>query len=220
MWSDDLELFALVRQELFSAVIGDVMDQMDLLHQFLPANIAPISPTMVIVGRAMPVVETDCAEIHHGPAAKPFGLRLEALDDLKPGEVYVTGGQPGNYAQWGELISARARHLGAVGTILNSYHRDTNGILAVDFPVFSAGALAQDQGPRGKVIDYRMPVNVGQAHICPGDILVGDRDRVCVSCRGRAKPKSFTGRSKRPAASLRCAKRSRIREVRHLIINL
>ena len=70
------------------------------------------------------------------------------------------------------------------------------------------------------LIDYRMPVNVGQAHICPGDILVGDRDRVCVSCRGRAKPKSFTGRSKRPAASLRCAKRSRIREVRHLIINL
>ena len=180
MWTNDQELFALARRELFSAVLGDVMDLIGLTRQFLPPGILPILPTMVLVGRAMPVLEADCVEIHHGPAAKPLGLMLEALDGLKPGEIYLTGGQPGQYAQWGELMATRARHLGAVGAILNSYHRDTNGILALDFPTFSLGAWAQDQGPRGKVIDYRVPVDFGQARIHPGDILFGDRDGVCV----------------------------------------
>jgi regulator of RNase E activity RraA len=36
----------------------------------------------------------------------------EALDDLKPNEVYVAAaGQP-PYALWGELMSTRARHRG------------------------------------------------------------------------------------------------------------
>lgn len=34
-WSDDTELFAAMRQELFSAVLGDVLDALGCLHQFL-----------------------------------------------------------------------------------------------------------------------------------------------------------------------------------------
>ena len=179
-WSHDQELFALAKRELFSAVLGDVMDQMGLMRQFLPPGVGPISPSMVMVGRAMTVLESDCVEIRSGPAAKPFGLMLEALDDLKPGEVYVAAGAACAYAQWGELMATRAKHLGAVGAVMNGYHRDTNGILALDFPTFSSGAWAQDQGPRGKVIDYRVALDFGQARIQPGDILFGDRDGVCV----------------------------------------
>ena len=149
-WSHDQELFALAKRELFSAVLGDVMDQMGLMRQFLPPGVGPISPSMVMVGRAMTVLESDCVEIRSGPAAKPFGLMLEALDDLKPGEVYVAAGAACAYAQWGELMATRAKHLGAVGAVMNGYHRDTNGILALDFPTFSSGAWAQDQGPRGE----------------------------------------------------------------------
>ena len=179
-WSHDQELFALAKRELFSAVLGDVMDQMGLMRQFLPPGVGPISPSMVMVGRAMTVLESDCIEIRSGPAAKPFGLMLEALDDLKPGEVYVAAGAACAYAQWGELMATRAKHLGAVGAVMNGYHRDTNGILALDFPTFSSGAWAQDQGPRGKVIDYRVALDFGQVRIQPGDILFGDRDGVCV----------------------------------------
>lgn len=161
-------------------MLGDVMDRMGLMRQFLPANVAPISPAMVMVGRAMTVLEMDCVEIRQGPAAKPFGLMLEALDSLKPGEVYVAAGPTGGYAQWGELMSLRARTLGAAGAVMSGYHRDTNGILALEFPTFSTGAWAQDQGPRGKVVDYRVPVDFGQARISVGDILFGDRDGVCV----------------------------------------
>ena len=179
-WSNDEELFTLARRELFPAVLGDVMDQVGLLRQFLPPAVGPIHPGMVMIGRAMTVLEADCVEIRRGPAAKQFGLMLEALDDLKPSEIYVAAGAPCGYAQWGELMSVRAQVLGAAGAVMNGYHRDTNGILALNFPTFSAGAWAQDQGARGRVIDYRVPLDFGQARIMPGDILFGDRDGVCV----------------------------------------
>ena len=35
-WPSDEEMFAIARKELFPAVVGDVMDKMGLLHQFLP----------------------------------------------------------------------------------------------------------------------------------------------------------------------------------------
>src|ERR1700722_18979058 len=144
----DAELFASVRRELFSAVIGDVMDKMDLRHQFLPPSIQPLAPDMVAVGRAMPVLEADfhddVVDGSHNPlSAKPFGLMLEALDDLKLHEIYLcTGGSP-RYACWGELMSTRAIRCEAAGAVIHGYSRDTRGILALSFPTFSFGRYGQ-----------------------------------------------------------------------------
>ena len=82
---------------------------------------------------------------------------MEALDDLKPGEVYIASGSSFNYALWGELMSTRALHLKAAGAVLNGFVRDSAGIEALGFPTFCRGTYAQDQGPRGKVLDYRDP---------------------------------------------------------------
>jgi len=112
--------------------------------------------------------------------AQPFGLMFAALDDLKPGEVYLcTGGTP-RYALWWELMSTRAIKLGAAGAVLDGCSRDTTGILALNFPTFSSGRYAQDQGPRGKVIDYRVPIEIEGVHIRPGDLVFGDLDGVCI----------------------------------------
>ena len=46
---------------------------------------------------------------------KPFGLMLEALDDLRANEVYVSTGSSPRNALWGELMSIRARKLGSNG---------------------------------------------------------------------------------------------------------
>jgi regulator of RNase E activity RraA len=77
-------------------------------------------------------------------------------------------------------MATRARQCGAVGAIVDGYSRDTRGILALNFPTFSHGPYAQDQAPRGKVIDFRVPLRLGDATIQPGDILFGDIDGVCV----------------------------------------
>jgi regulator of RNase E activity RraA len=185
LWQSDQELFELVRRELFTAVVGDIMDTLGLQKQFLPPQIRPLRDDMVVIGRAMTVLEADVfaviPESNANPLmSKPFGLMLEALDDLKTGEIYICTGASPTYALWGELMSTRAMKLGAAGAVLDGYSRDTNGILRLNFPTFSYGAYAQDQGPRGKVIDFRVPLEIGGVRIMPGDIIFGDMDGVCI----------------------------------------
>jgi regulator of RNase E activity RraA len=184
-WNSDAEIFALARKELFTAVVGDVMDLMGYQHQFLPPQIQPLRDDMIVVGRAMPVLEADDAG-GEGPGRtnpmlnQPFGLMLTALDDLRENEVYVCTGSSPTYALWGELMSTAARNRGAVGAVVNGYSRDTRGILQLGFPTFSYGRYAQDQRPRGKVIDLRCTIKIGAVSIAPGDIIFGDMDGVCV----------------------------------------
>jgi regulator of RNase E activity RraA len=184
-WKSDDDLFALVRRELFTCVVGDVMDKLDLQHQFLPPQIRPLRADMVVVGRAMPVLAVDVfAEKVAGTAnrlmSKPFGLMLEALDDLCANEVYVSTGSSPRNALWGELMSIRARKLGANGTVVNGYTRDTKAILDLNFPTFSWGSYGQDSSPRYKVVDFRVPLEIGAVRLRPGDVLFGDIDGVCL----------------------------------------
>ena len=183
-WKDDRELFAMMRAELYSAVIGDILDKMHRYHQFLPARVQPIREHMVVAGRAMTVLEADAfEELSDGrnPIMKQnFGLMLEALDDLKENEVYICTGSSPSYALVGELMCTRMQILKAAGAVVNGYHRDTKGIVELDFPCFSYGRYAQDQGPRGKVIDFRVPIEIEGVRVNPGDIVFGDLDGVVV----------------------------------------
>jgi len=184
-WKDDDDLFAIVKSRLYSAVVGDIMDKMGYVRQFLSPRIQPLHKDMFVAGRAMTVLEADTFEeiskdSNHPAMARPFGFMLDALDDLRKNEVYIcTGGSPA-YALWGELMSTRAMKLGAAGVVLNGYSRDMRGILALNFPTFSYGSYAQDQSLRGKVIDFRVPIEIHGVRILPGDIIVGDMDGVCV----------------------------------------
>jgi regulator of RNase E activity RraA len=197
MWKDDSELFNLARRELFTALVGDVLDKLGYLHQFLPPEIKPLSPEMVIIGRAMPVLEADAfgevMENSKNPImTKPFGIMFEALDDLKKDEVYICTGSSPKYALWGGLMSTRAMKLKSAGAVVNGYSRDTNQVLELNFPTFSMGTYAQDQGPRGKVIDFRIPIEWEGIRINPGDLIFGDRDGVLVVPR-EVEEEAFSG---------------------------
>jgi len=185
MWRDDEELFELLRTRLFPAVVGDILDGMGLLKQFLSPAIRPLRSDMVVAGRAMPVLEANCfaAVEPQGRlevARKPFGLLFEALDDLKRHEVYIATGCAPQFALWGGLMTTRAMHLSAAGAVLDGYSRDTPEVLQLGLPVFSFGGYAQDQGPRGKVVDFRIGIEINGVRIAPGDIVFGDVDGVLV----------------------------------------
>ena len=185
IWHNDNELFAKAKRELFTSVVGDVMDTLRLFHQFLPPQIRSLDDDYVLIGRAMPVLSGDVFEERVVGSAnkmmeKSFGSMLEALDDLKPNEIYVNTGCSPRSAMWGELMTTRARTLGAVGAVVNGYTRDTRAVLRMEFPVFAFGSYGQDSAPRYKVYDYRVPIEIGQTRIDPGDILFGDIDGVCV----------------------------------------
>lgn len=177
---DDSALFTALREKLFTAVVGDVMDGIGLDRQFLPASIRPIRDHMVVAGRAMTVTEHDLLP-GEAESAEAFGLMLRALDDLKAGEVYICAGSSPTYALWGGLMSIRAMKLGGTGTVLGGCHRDTREIVELGFPVFSEGAYAQDQRGRGVVTDFRQPIAFPNgARVASGDIVFGDVDGVVI----------------------------------------
>ncbi|KAK5167098.1 uncharacterized protein LTR77_007828 [Saxophila tyrrhenica] len=183
--SSDTELFQTIRTELSTAVVGDILDTLHYTHQFLPPGLAPLQSTAKLIGRAMPVLEADIFSPGNpsskGPlATKPFGLMMEALDDLKENEVYVATGGSFRYALWGGLMSTRATHLKAAGAVLNGMVRDAEEIERLGFTVFSRGLYAQDQGARGKVIDYRCMIEIEGVRVKPGDLVFADREGVLI----------------------------------------
>jgi regulator of RNase E activity RraA len=197
IWKDDKELYRIVKKELFVALVGDVLDKLGYQHQFLPPTIKPLNADFVVIGRAMPVLEADVfaealEETNNPIMKKPFGIMFEALDSLREDEVYICTGASPRYALWGGLMSTRAIKLGAAGAVLHGFSRDTNEVLNLNFPTFSYGGFAQDQGPRGKVIDFRVPIEIEGVKINPGDIIYGDRDGVVVVPK-EVEEESFSG---------------------------
>lgn len=173
---NDADRFALVAERLHTAVIGDVLDSIGRMRQFLPPAVRPLQSGVGVVGRAMPVLAAEVA----GPQPRPFGLLTDALDQLQSGEVYVVDGGGARCAAWGEILTATARMRGAVGAVIHGYHRDTRAVLAQSWPVFSHGPFAQDSRLRSAVVAYRVGIEIGGVAIEPGDLVVGDVDGVVI----------------------------------------
>lgn len=179
-FATDHDLFQEMRTHLFTAIVGDILDLHGYHRQFLAPECRPLRPGMVVCGRAMTVYEADVDRDVDGDVDPPFGLMLKALDSLKPDEVYLASGSSPRYALWGELMSTAAQARGAAGAVLAGYTRDTNGILEMNFPVFCYGSYAQDQRGRGRVVDFRVPLDIHGVNVNPGDIVFGDVDGVVI----------------------------------------
>lgn len=188
MWNSDKEMFDLMKEKLYTPVVGDILDQMGYTHQFLPSEIKPLEtmvPGNVLVGRgekwpkiagfACTVLEYDVFEA----PKKPFGYLTEALDQLRENEVYIATGAH-NSALWGELLTATSKTRGAAGAVLDGYSRDTPQVLSQDFPVFCRATWAQDSSVRTYVADFRCPIEIGQVTVHDGDIVFGDVDGVLI----------------------------------------
>lgn len=172
----DPELFQLIEPKLFTAVVGDILDRENCWHQFLPQPIKPLEPSYCVIGRAMPVQIADVT----GSRGRPFGLMTEALDAIRPGEVYLATRGSMNCAAWGEILTATARVRGGAGAVIDGFHRDTPRVLAQKWPVFSRGSYAQDASVRSSVTAYRCVVEIGGVLVHPGDLVFGDVDGVVI----------------------------------------
>lgn len=175
-WSNDHELFDLIKRELYTPVVGDILDTLGCYHQILPHEIQSIRGNDKVAGRAMPVLMIDV----YGIQKKPFGLLTEALDQLQEDDVYLASGGDMRCAYWGELLTATARTRKAAGAVINGFHRDTPQVLEQNWPVFSRGRFAQDSSVRTQVVDFRCNIEIGGVWIEPGDLVFGDMDGVLI----------------------------------------
>ena len=104
----------------------------------------------------------------------------KALQVARPGDV-VCVNTCGNTtsAVFGELMCQAATVAKLGGIIVDGAIRDVEAITALGFPAFSrsvsAGGCDKD-GPG----EINVPISCGGTVVCPGDIVVGDRDGVAV----------------------------------------
>ncbi len=175
--ADVLTAFAPHRDELYSAVLADVLDALGHRTSALPANVRPLKNDWRVFGRAL----TLCAVPVAADPARPYAVEMEAIDALRSGDVLVatTCGDTSS-ALWGELLSTASRAHGAVGVILDGLTRDAAKILEMDFPVFATGFLPLDSRGRLDAIHYNQPIRIGNCLVEPGDLVFGDIDGVVV----------------------------------------
>lgn len=149
--SQDAHLFETIKSQLNTALIGDVLDTMGYNQQYLPPTLRPLDSNSKIVGRAMPVLESEYitsapSDSAPGPLRdRSFGLMMEALDNLQENEIYIAsaGSIPPKFAFWGGLMSTRATFLKSAGAIVNGYVRDVDEIARLGFPVWSVGIYSR-----------------------------------------------------------------------------
>ena len=54
MASHNHEMLEKIKRELYTPVVGDILDQMGYYHQFLPQAVRPLREDMKLAGFAMP----------------------------------------------------------------------------------------------------------------------------------------------------------------------
>ena len=165
------------KDQLYSAVLADVLDALGHRTSALPPTLRPLRPEWRLFGRAatlsaIPVVSEP---------ADPYAVELECIDALRPGDVLVAtmNGDRGS-ALWGELLSTAARGRGATGAVIDGLTRDAAKIVQMDFPVFAAGFSPLDSKGRIDGISHGQPIRIGECVVRPGDWVFGDMDGIVV----------------------------------------
>lgn len=177
----DTDLFAWIRRTLYVPVICDVLDSLGYPHQAMHQRLRPLLPDREgcgFAGRARTIrwMETDYAV-----PEDPYGLEIDAMDSLRPGDVVVhSTDYAGTNAPWGELMSTVAQRNGAVGCVADSQIRDCVRIIAMNFPVYYTGIRPLDSQGRARVMAFDVPVRCGEVLVHPGELVVADFDGVVV----------------------------------------
>ncbi len=170
-------LFDVLAQELYAAVLSDVLDGLGYRDQAMTADIRPAWNGAVVVGRAHTILSSD---IYHTPD-DPYEKEILAIDSVPVNGVVVAGtNKSTRTCVWGELLSTATQVRGGRGAIIDGHTRDVRKIEAMGFPVFSTGMRPVDSKGRGAIIGYNEPVVCGGVLVNPGDLIFADIDGIVV----------------------------------------
>lgn len=163
--------------DLYSAVVADVLDRLGVRSNVMAPRIRPLDRRTRLAGFAATV---HCVEVDAPPAAREdwYKGELQAVDALEQGDVMVVSTCRGCY--WGELLATASRYRGARGIVADAYTRDTLALIEMNFPTFVAGISPEDSLGRIEVDAVGVPIECGDVTVNPGDLLVGDHDGVVV----------------------------------------
>lgn len=142
----------------------------EIVYNAMDYRIKPMVTTTKIVGPAITLKLTLGDSL----------LVTKALSVARPGDVLVVDGRgSGNNALWGDNRSLIAKKLGLEGVVLDGAFRDIEENERVGFPIY-ARAVTCGSSTKNSHGEVNVPISCGGVAVNPGDIVVGDRNGVCV----------------------------------------
>ncbi|MBI07803.1 MAG: dimethylmenaquinone methyltransferase [Opitutae bacterium] len=164
-------------EQLYSAVVADVLDGLGYRHQTLGSDIVALTPARCLIGRVFTARAIAVDEI----PAEPYKLEMGAIDSMSEGDVLVVdAGYNRQSAFWGELLSTACMAKGVRGVVMSTCCRDMWALNKMDFPVFGIGRTPADSKGRIDVAEIGRPITIDGVKITNGDLIVGDEDGVVV----------------------------------------
>ena len=158
-----------ILEQLREFSVPELCDGMGI-YNIMDNDIKPMVTQQKIIGPALTV------KVPIGEGA----IVTKALEMVKPGEVIVIAGH-GNCksSYWGDHRSFCAKFQKAQGVVIDGAFRDIEGCEEIGFPIYAKGITPGTAGKSG-VGEINVSVSCGGAIVNPGDIVVGDRNGVCV----------------------------------------
>jgi 4-hydroxy-4-methyl-2-oxoglutarate aldolase len=165
------------------ASVADAMEQLYGQRAYMSHEMRPVFKTK-FAGPAVTVLLKK--EEHKEGAAASQGM-LDAIDNAKPGSVYVMVLDDGaDFAGIGGLMATAMKYRGFAGAVIDASVRDTPQIRKLQFPVFSRGVVPSTTINHYRFAGVNVPVKCAGAPVNAGDIIVADEDGVAVVPRARA----------------------------------
>ena len=170
-------------ERLTSASLSDSLDAVGLRDQVLPQRLAPLVAGSRAFGRAATVQFGPSLEFDEGD---PYRGAINFIDSLQRGQIAIVATAESNQSGvWGELFSAAALGVGAVGIVTDGNVRDTDKIAELNFPTFARSRRPIDFRGRMRVVASHVTVTVFGVEIAPGDLVMADDDGVVVIPQAR-----------------------------------
>ena len=163
--------------QLYAAVVCDVLDTLGYRNQTLPSRIRPLTPTKEVRGR----IYTARAEAVTEVPAEPYKLEIGAVEAMTKGDVLlVDGANNDTCGFWGELLTTACIYKGVRGVVMTACTRDLWGLSESGFPVFGIGCHPADSKGRADIVEIGQPIKIDDVAAKTGDYLLGDDDGVVV----------------------------------------
>jgi len=159
-----------------------------LLKRGLPSTfihgVHPLNPAAGrLVGRAytLRLIPAREDKMPPGLVSSPEYPQRRAVAECPPGYVLVIDARgDATTATLGDILVTGLKARGAAGVVSDGAMRDTEAMIAMDYPIFAAGAAAKNSHIAHFASELDVPVACGGAAVFPGDVIVGDADGVVV----------------------------------------
>jgi regulator of RNase E activity RraA len=172
----DRKLLAILRNQMNSSLLSDILDDLGLRKQVIK-GLRPNIDRARVIGRAKTL---RLRALREGEDFRGIYKALDSYKTVVPGDIIVVENEVPQHAYFGELNANLSVRCGAVAAIIGGHTRDSADVVSLGLPVFATGYTCQDVRKRATTDSINRPISIQGIEVRPGDLVFADREGVVI----------------------------------------